>query len=250
MVKSVALNFITFAVLMEKRPVSNLSWLHHLILLRQLSKLKINKNLKRYPAPWIGIDEVGRGCLAGPVVAAAVIFKSTKDIKNYVDSKKLNSEAREQLSLSIHNHHLVGIGWASVEEIDQINILQATFRAMHRAVEKLQNSHTTAMTQNPTLLIDGRDCIPSLGHFVQVPIIQGDQHVRLISAASIAAKVARDQFMVELSKSGADYGFEKHKGYGTLYHRQQIQKMGPSAWHRKSFGGVKEYVTKFSPPQE
>lgn len=187
---------------------------------------------------------MGRGCLAGPVVAAAVIFRTSDNLENYVDSKKVSAEQRAELAAHIHHHHQVGIGWASVEEIDEINILQATFRAMFRAVEKLN----LKVTETPTLLVDGRDRIPSLGHHHQVPIIGGDQKVRLISAASIVAKVARDQFMVELASQGADYGFEKHKGYGTLFHRQQIQKLGPGKWHRQTFGGVKEHLAKLNPP--
>lgn len=202
--------------------------------------MKSDIDLSSFSTPLIGIDEVGRGCLAGPVVAAAVIFKNNTDIEHYVDSKKINEAQREVLSESIHLNHFVGIGWASVEEIDEVNILQATFIAMARAVEKLNLNPQ----EKPTLLIDGRDQIPSLGHLTQVPIIKGDQKVRLISAASIAAKVARDQFMIQLAQAGADYGFEKHKGYGTLYHRKQIQKLGITKWHRQTFGGVKEYVQK------
>ena len=204
------------------------------------SKIK----LEQYPTPWIGIDEVGRGCLAGPVTAAAVIFRSKIDNKYYVDSKQIKPEQREALSASIHDHHWVAIGWASVDEIDQVNILQATFLAMHRAVILLLEKVTVASEEKPTLFIDGRDRIPSLGHLLQVPIIQGDQKVRLISAASIAAKVARDQFMISLAKSGDDYGFEKHKGYGTEEHRKQIQKFGPCPWHRQTFSGVKEHLAK------
>ncbi|MBC7420682.1 MAG: ribonuclease HII [Bdellovibrio sp.] len=181
---------------------------------------------------------MGRGCLAGPVVAAAVIFKSTNDIKLYQDSKAIDQEKRETLSASIHLHHHVSIGWASVEEIDQINILQATFLAMRRAIEGLH------LLDVGTVLVDGRDMIPKLERHQQQAIIKGDQHVSLISAASIAAKVARDQFMTKLSAEVAGYGFEKHKGYGTLFHREQIQKIGPSIWHRKTFGGVKEYLAK------
>ncbi len=204
--------------------------------------MKSKINLTQYPTPWIGIDEVGRGCLAGPVVAAAVIFKSNIDNRHYVDSKKINHTQRLTLSESIHLNHWVAIGWASVEEIDRVNILQATFIAMHRAVDLLLQKMGGQHEVGPTLLIDGRDQIPSLGHLLQVPIIQGDQKVRLISAASIAAKVARDQFMIELAKSGDDYGFEKHKGYGTAQHRKQIQKFGPTKWHRQSFSGVKEHL--------
>ncbi len=190
------------------------------------------------PTPHIGIDEVGRGCLAGPVVAAAVIFKSKNDIKFYQDSKAIDQAQREKLSASIHENHHVSIGWASVEEIDQINILQATFLAMRRAVEGLK------LSEFGSLLIDGRDKIPKLESHQQLAIIKGDQHVRLISAASIAAKVARDQFMTQLAAEVSAYGFEKHKGYGTLFHRKQIQKVGPCAWHRQTFSGVKEYVIK------
>lgn len=215
--------------------------------------MKFDFDLKKHPTPWIGIDEVGRGCLAGPVVAAAVIFRSDVDTDLYVDSKTITETQREILVTSIHQHHWVGVGWASVEEIDQINILQATFRAMHRAVEQLAEKAQIAFPNEksktkPTLFIDGRDRIPSLGLWNQVPVIKGDQKVRLISAASIAAKVARDRFMIELAKTGTDYGFEKHKGYGTAYHRQQIQKFGPCPWHRQTFGGVKEYLAQQKSP--
>lgn len=180
---------------------------------------------------------MGRGCLAGPVTAAAVIFKSDKDIDKYHDSKSLKESERESLALSIQEHHLVSVGWATVEEIDQINILQASFLAMRRAIEGLKLSAGG-------VLVDGRDVIPQLGSFKQQAIIQGDKHVRVISAASIAAKVARDSFMKELSQKFEAYGFEKHKGYGTPYHRSRIQELGPCKWHRQSFGGVKEYIQK------
>ncbi|MEQ1723856.1 MAG: ribonuclease HII [Pseudobdellovibrio sp.] len=196
-------------------------------------------NLKQFTAPLIGVDEVGRGCLAGPVVAAAVIFKSDKDIKLYKDSKAISSEHREELSLSIHKNHYVSIGWSSVEEIDELNILQATFVAMNRALRDLNKK---IKIKSGTILVDGRDCVPNMGSISQQAIIKGDQRVSVISAASIAAKVARDQFMQKLALEYKDYGFEKHKGYGTLYHRTQIQKVGPCIWHRQSFGGVKEHI--------
>jgi ribonuclease HII len=192
------------------------------------------------PAPHIGIDEVGRGCLAGPVVAGAVIFKSKKDIRFYKDSKSICETDRTELSASIHAHHIVGIGFASVEEIDQVNILQATFIAMKRAIENLK------LSEFGTVLIDGRERIPNLENHQQQPIIKGDVKVRLISAASIVAKVARDQFMTQLSNEVQHYGFEKHKGYGTSYHRQQIEKNGPCQWHRQSFSGVKEHLAKLA----
>ncbi|AGH95476.1 ribonuclease HII (RNase HII) [Pseudobdellovibrio exovorus JSS] len=180
---------------------------------------------------------MGRGCLAGPVAAAAVIFKSEIDTEKYKDSKLLKEEEREELALSIQQHHLVCVGWASVEEIDKINILQASFLAMRRAIAGLQ---ITA----GSVLVDGRDIIPNLESFKQQAIIQGDKKVSLISAASIAAKVARDHLMKEIAQDFNAYGFEKHKGYGTPYHRQKIQEMGPCKWHRQSFGGVKEFIVR------
>ncbi|MGZ3725567.1 MAG: ribonuclease HII [Pseudobdellovibrio sp.] len=192
-------------------------------------------NFDNLSAPLIGVDEVGRGCLAGPVVAGAVIFKTQKDVRKYKDSKQLTESAREELSKSIHEHHIVSIGWASVEEIDELNILQATFVAMQRAVEGLN-------IKSGSVLVDGRDRIPNLSSFDQYPIIKGDDKVRVISAASIVAKVARDSFMKNLANEFNVYGFEKHKGYGTEYHRNRIQQFGPSKWHRQSFGGVKEFV--------
>ena len=190
--------------------------------------------------PLIGIDEVGRGCLAGPVYAAAVIFKSETDIKYYQDSKKLSADERVTLSLSIKTHHTYSIGIATVEEIDQLNILQASFLAMRRALHAVDGLEKTA-----TVLVDGRDKIPNLGDYEQLPIIQGDSKVRLIGAASIVAKVARDLFMTELATQFGNYGFEKHKGYGTNAHRQQIQKHGPTVWHRQTFSGVKEHIRSF-----
>lgn len=187
------------------------------------------------PTPHIGVDEVGRGCLAGPVTAAAVIFNSKTDTRKYKDSKQLDADQRRVLSASIHKHHVVAIGWASVEEIDELNILQASLLAMRRAIKLLQ-------IKSGTILVDGLQRVPDLGSFEQRPIVKGDEKLRLISAASIVAKVARDQFMTELAGELGQYGFEKHKGYGTLYHRKQIQAVGPSKWHRQSFSGVKEYL--------
>lgn len=200
-------------------------------------------NMDQLPTPHIGVDEVGRGCLAGPVTAAAVIFNSTIDIRKYKDSKQLKPDLRTKLSLSIHKNHSVAVGWASVQEIDELNILQASFLAMQRAIEKLT---ANLNIKSGTILVDGNQLIPNMGRFKQRAIIKGDQKLRLISAASIAAKVARDEFMKNLAsekEGGLDqYGFEKHKGYGTLYHRKQIQSIGPCKWHRQSFSGVKEYI--------
>ena len=187
------------------------------------------------PTPLIGVDEVGRGSLAGPVTAAAVIFDSSKDIRKYKDSKQLEEKKRAELSESIHKHHLVAIGWASVEEIDELNILQASLLAMYRAVRMLK-------VKSGTILVDGLQIVPNLDSFEQRAIVRGDEKLRLISAASIAAKVARDEFMRTLAGEIKDYGFEKHKGYGTLFHRKKIAALGPSKWHRQSFSGVKEFI--------
>lgn len=195
----------------------------------------IKLNIDTLPAPHIGVDEVGRGCLAGPVTAAAVIFNSDTDIQKYKDSKQLKEEQRKILSESIHKNHTVAIGWASVEEIDELNILQASFLAMRRAIEQLK-------LKSGSVLVDGNHIIPELEQFTQKAIIKGDQKLRLISAASIVAKVARDEFMKNLATEFDQYGFEKHKGYGTVYHRKQIHTNGPCQWHRQSFGGVKEYI--------
>ena len=195
------------------------------------------KYLTSLGQPLIGIDEVGRGCLAGPVYAAAVLFNSTKDNQKYKDSKQLTLVERQKLSDSICEHHQFSIGIATVQEVDQFNIRQATFIAMFRAIQGLQVNLSEVM-----LLIDGRDKIPNLDSDRQLAIVQGDDQVSVISAASIVAKVARDLFMIDLAKKYKHYGFEKHKGYGTLFHREQIQKHGPSVWHRQTFGGVKEYL--------
>src|SRR3989338_2148872 len=204
----------------------------------KLSKAKLNHYLKSLPAPLVGIDEVGRGCLAGPVYAAAVCFKSEIDIKKYKDSKAVDEITRRKLSESVQRNHHTAIGIATVDEIDQFNILQATFIAMRRAVEQLAEQ---VDLKNATLLIDGRDKIPKFDRYNQLAIIEGDDKVRLISAASLVAKVARDQFMTDLAEQFVNYGFERHKGYATQFHRDQIQKFGPSEWHRQTFAGVREY---------
>lgn len=189
----------------------------------------------KLPTPHIGVDEVGRGCLAGPVTAAAVIFNCKTDIRKYKDSKQLEPEERTKLSASIHKHHMAAIGWASVEEIDELNILQASLLAMRRAIHLLE-------IKSGTILVDGLQFVPDMGSFEQRAIVRGDEKLRLISAASIVAKVARDQFMTELAGELGEYGFDRHKGYGTLFHRKQLQLLGPSKWHRRSFCGVKEFL--------
>lgn len=201
------------------------------------------KKLKDLPTPFIGIDEVGRGCLAGPVCAGVVILNDKLPVKHFLDSKILTEEKRETLALEIRANHHWALGWASVEEVDEINILQATFLAMSRAVRALEEKLKDQLNiKDGTLLIDGRDRISELKHYKQLPIIKGDQHMRCISAASIIAKVARDQLMAELAKEFPLYGFEKHKGYATETHRTAIENFKPTIHHRKTFGGVKEHL--------
>lgn len=199
--------------------------------------------LKDLPAPFIGIDEVGRGCLAGPVCAGVVILDDKFPVKHFVDSKTITQEKREALAQEIRANHHWALGWASVEEVDQINIRQATFLAMSRAVRSLELKIKNQINmKSGTLLIDGRDRVSDLKDYNQLPIIKGDQHMRCISAASIIAKVARDQLMAELAKDYPVYGFEKHKGYATETHRIAIENFKPTIHHRKTFGGVKEHL--------
>lgn len=187
------------------------------------------------PGPVVGVDEVGRGCLAGPVFAAAVIFRSDKLSELVTDSKLLSEKRREELAELILQEHHVGIGSATVDEIDEINILQASFLAMKRAIEKLEISCGH-------VLVDGHMKIPQLKGLEQSPIIKGDLRVSLISAASIVAKVSRDRLMADLGNQFPVYGFEGHKGYATPVHKKSISQHGPCIHHRKSFAGVKEFL--------
>lgn len=185
----------------------------------------------------IGVDEVGRGCLAGPVYAAAVSFNSDVLSDLVTDSKLLSEKRREQLADEILLHHQVGIAFATVEEIDELNILQASLLAMKRAVEKLE-------IKSGHLLIDGNQKIPKMsGEFEQTTVVKGDLRVALISAASIVAKVTRDRLMKEMSLHYPQYGFEAHKGYSTVTHKKSIEHYGPCIHHRKTFSGVKEHLS-------
>jgi len=181
-----------------------------------------------------GVDEAGRGPLAGPVVAAAVILPAQYELPKLTDSKKLSEKQRESLFEQIHSVAIaVGVGRAEVAEIDQINILQATMKAMQRAVE--------ALSVTPELaLIDGNRC-PDL-HCRSQAIIKGDLKEPCISAASIIAKVTRDREMLLLEEQYPGYGFAKHKGYGTKVHVDAIKSLGPTPVHRRSFAPVREMV--------
>ncbi len=184
---------------------------------------------------WVaGVDEVGRGPLAGPVVAAAVILDPRQPIEGLADSKKISEKKRERLALEIHEKALAwALGRAEVEEIDSINILQASLLAMKRAVEQLPLAPHRA-------LIDGNRC-PQLDCPAEA-IIRGDATVGVISAASIIAKVARDQEMVDLDVRYPGYGLARHKGYPTKMHIAALQTLGVSHIHRRSFGPVKRLL--------
>ena len=174
-----------------------------------------------------GIDEAGRGPLAGPVVAAAVVFEPGKLIEGVRDSKQLSEKKREALYQVIVNECLAyGIGIVPPEEIDRITIRNATFKAMRKALG--------AMKQVPDfLLIDGEELPDSL--YPQEAIVGGDDKSFTIAAASILAKVTRDRLMREYHLQYPQYHFDRHKGYGTQLHREMILKYGPSPIHRKSF---------------
>ncbi len=179
---------------------------------------------------WIcGIDEVGRGPLAGPVVAGAVILPKGCRILYINDSKKLSAKKREELYDVIMNEAVsVGLGMVGPERIDEINILQATYEAMREAIGKL--------SPQPTLLLNDAVTIPGVD-IDQVPIIGGDAKSISIGAASIVAKVTRDRLMVEYDAQMPEYGFASNKGYGSAAHIEALKKYGPSPIHRKSFIG-------------
>lgn len=179
-----------------------------------------------------GVDEVGRGPLAGAVVTAAVILDPLKPIEGLADSKKLSEARREVLAEIIKERALAwAIGRAEVEEIDSLNILQATLLAMQRAVEALQPTPDHA-------LIDGNRCPPNLPCSSDF-VIQGDGKIDAISAASILAKVTRDREMVELDKQYPGYGLAGHKGYPTKAHIQALTELGVTPIHRRTFGPVR-----------
>ena len=179
-----------------------------------------------------GIDEAGRGPLAGPVVAGAVVFPADTDITGINDSKKLTEKKREELyDLIMKKAVSVGIGMASPQRIDEINILQATYEAMREAISKL--------SVTPDLLLNDAVTIPELP-MKQVAIVKGDAKSVSIGAASIIAKVTRDRLMYEYDKVMPEYGFAKHKGYGTKEHIEAIKKYGPSPIHRTTF--IKNFI--------
>ncbi|HPN55010.1 MAG TPA: ribonuclease HII [Candidatus Moranbacteria bacterium] len=212
----------------------------------------------------IGVDEAGRGPLAGPVIAAAVTIRNEKsnnqtgaEIPNTTyqipdtkmwdlvrDSKKLSEKQREKVFDFIHENFHVGVGLCSHETIDRINILEASFLAMKKAVSDLVRNKAKVESLKPkadgrvVILVDGNKQIPNFS-MEQKAIVSGDKIVKSISAASIVAKVTRDRMMLEMHQRYPEYGFDRHKGYGTKMHMDALSKHGPCEIHRRSFAPVK-----------
>jgi len=187
-----------------------------------------------------GVDEVGRGPLAGPVVAAAAVIDrervTRKLLKLIDDSKKLTHERREEAYAAMVVSGVVqfAVAEASVEEIDRINILQATFLAMRRAVQ--------ALTEQPAVvLVDGNKAPPQLGCHAET-IVGGDAHSYSIAAASILAKVTRDRYMARLAEQFPGYGWHTNRGYGSAGHLEALKLLGPTPHHRRSFAPIRELV--------
>ena len=182
-----------------------------------------------------GVDEAGRGPLAGPVVAAAVILDAARPIAGLADSKALSPSRRESLAIEVRSSSIAwGLGWADAAEIDAINILQATMLAMRRAVAALQVAPAH-------VIVDGNRCPDLRGlpfECTTEAVVKGDALVASVSAASILAKVARDAYMRELDGRYPGYGFADHKGYPTSAHVAAIRRLGPSPVHRLSFAPV------------
>lgn len=183
-----------------------------------------------------GIDEAGRGPLAGPVVAGAAILPKDQTILYLNDSKKLSEKRREELFLEVKEKALYwSVGMASPERIDEINILQATYEAMRQAI--------SGLGAVPEVLLNDAVTIPGIT-IHQVPIIKGDAKSVSIAAASVLAKVTRDHMMVEYDKIYPEYGFAKHKGYGTAAHIAALKEFGPTPIHRRTF--IKNFLPKES----
>lgn len=192
--------------------------------------------------PVCGVDEAGRGPLAGPVVAAAVILPQKKFPKGLHDSKQLSEEAREALFPAIMECAVVGIGIAEVARIDRDNIFQAAMWAMVQAVNALVPAPRHC-------LIDGNH-VPKLLQLPAQAIVEGDAKSLSIAAASIIAKVTRDRMMRELAEAYPGYGFEAHKGYGTPQHLAALKKLGPCPIHRRSFAPVAAFFPAAPAPEQ
>ena len=181
-----------------------------------------------------GVDEVGRGCLAGPVVSAAVILKDTINLKLLKDSKKITFNKRIEIAKHIKLNSTYAVGVASVEEILNLNILQAALLSMKRAIDKLS-------IKPEIVLIDGNFAPKGLSNFKT--IINGDEKIKSISAASIIAKVFRDQLMIKLSEQFKNYAWDRNFGYGTKAHMDGLKKFGITSHHRKGFKPIHKMLS-------
>jgi len=181
-----------------------------------------------------GVDEVGRGCLAGPVVSAAVILKDTINLKLLKDSKKITFNKRIEIAQHIKLNSTYAVGVASVEEILNLNILQAALLSMKRAIDKLS-------IKPELVLIDGNFAPKNLKNFKT--IINGDEKIKSISAASIIAKVFRDQLMIKLSEQFKNYSWDRNFGYGTKAHMDGLKKFGITSHHRKGFKPIHKMLS-------
>ena len=181
-----------------------------------------------------GVDEVGRGCLAGPVVSAAVVLKKSINLNLLKDSKKISFNKREEVSEHIKKNSYYALGIASVEEILNLNILQASLLSMKRAIEKLE-------IKPGLTLIDGNFAPRGLKNYKT--IINGDEKIKVISAASIIAKVYRDKFMIRLSKKFSNYAWDRNFGYGTKAHFEGLKKFGVTSHHRKGFKPIHKILS-------
>ena len=181
-----------------------------------------------------GVDEVGRGCLAGPVVSAAVVLKKSINLNLLKDSKKISFNKREEVSEHIKKNSYYALGIASVEEILNLNILQASLLSMKRAIEKLE-------IKPGITLIDGNFAPRGLKNYKT--IINGDEKIKVISASSIIAKVYRDKFMIRLSKKFSNYAWDRNFGYGTKAHFEGLKKFGVTSHHRKGFKPIHKILS-------
>ena len=181
-----------------------------------------------------GVDEVGRGCLAGPVVSAAVVLKKSINLNLLKDSKKISFNKRKEISEHIKKNSYYALGIASVEEILNLNILQASLLSMKRAIEKLE-------IKPGITLIDGNFAPRGLTNYKT--IINGDEKIKVISAASIIAKVYRDKFMIRLSKKFSNYAWDRNFGYGTKAHFEGLKKFGVTSHHRKGFKPIHKILS-------
>ncbi|MBU6468188.1 MAG: ribonuclease HII [Betaproteobacteria bacterium] len=197
-------------------------------------KIRLHENIDPPSGLMVGLDEAGRGPIAGPVMAAAVILDPSRPIQGLDDSKKLSERKREELASLIKANALSwAVAEASVEEIDSINILQAALLAMKRALEKLS-------IKPDVVFIDGNQFIDC--DYSMYAIVSGDARVPAISAASILAKTERDNYMLDLHQQYPYYGFAQHKGYPTSQHLAALTEHGISQHHRKSFRPVRELI--------